>query len=422
MCAGCWATVRYREATGIGGGDPVYAYTHSLSHDSEISCYVPRVIKAHVKHLAEKGIIDEDTARRVLEALDRLECRPPGEGGYEDIFEYIEDKLEEATGGASKSIWIGRSRNDHVSAALRLYAKDKLEAILEALSRLEEAINGFKSRHGGVIIPFHTHRQPSQIATVDCLAGAWLEAVRSARIIIEAALGLVDRSPLGSSAGAGTVAPIDRERLAELAGFSGVVENPLYATGSRMDMAAAVYAAALVLAEESRIAGDIIHYSSPYIGIMRVPDSHVATSSIMPHKRNPATLEVLIARASRAQACAHAYTSIYTGLMNGYSLDLQEGNPCMYTVLSDTLEATGILADLVEGLSVDPERAEEVARRFVTWSAEEAEMLALEEGIPLRDAYTMVAGRIGELAGRDPRRYLRARSTGCKLPGYEGTG
>ncbi len=379
------------------------------------------MIRAHVEHLREKGVIDEERASRVLEALRGLECKPPGSLGYEDIFEYIEDKLEEATDGASRSIWIGRSRNDHVSAALRLYAKDKLEAIIESLDRLEDAIKGFASKYGSVLIPFHTHRQPSQIATVECLAGAWLETLTSARMLLEAALRLVDRSPLGSSAGAGTVAPIDRERLARLAGFNGVIGNPLYATGSRMDMASAVYAAALLMAEESRIAGDIIHYSSPYVGVMRVPYGHVATSSIMPHKRNPATLEVLIARAARAQACAHAYTSIYTGLMNGYSLDLQEGNPCMYTVLTDALEATRILADLVEGLSVDRARAEEVARRFVTWSAEEAEIQALEKGIPLRDAYTMVAKRIDELASRDPRRYLEARSTGCRLPTSGGT-
>ena len=397
-----------------GGGEEIYRYTTSLPHDHEILPYAIRVLEAHTLHLKERGIIPSDAADKVLETLRELrEVEPPREG-YEDVWEWIEDELEKLTGGASRWIWIGRSRNDHMSAALRLLAADRLKQLISAAGRLEEAAGKLARKYQGSPIPLHTHGIPSQVGSVACLADAWAEAARTISEMARSVLRLVERSPLGAGAGAGTLAPIDPEGLSRIAGLGKPLSSSVYAAGSRLDVSAAAAAAALALAEASRIAGDLILYSSPYVGIFRLPDSHVATSSIMPHKRNPATMEVLIARAKRAAGCLAGILSIQAGLPSGYSLDLQEANPCIYEVLRDAAESLYILADSIENLEVDEDKALETLERFSPWSAEEAERRSLEEGKPLRETYAQVAKNLESLKGMDPKWPLRLRKTGCR--------
>jgi len=407
----------YRGLTGLGGGsEEIYRYTTSLAHDTEILPYALRVLEAHVRHLAEKSVIPPDAAEATLKALSELRGVEPPREGYEDVWEWIEEELEKRTGGLSRWVWIGRSRNDHVSAALRLLAADRLRELVDAVNAFIRAAEELKAREGDALIPLHTHRQPSQVGTLSCLVDAWIEGASTVKKLAEAVLPLVERSPLGAAAGAGTLAPLEPERLAGLAGLGEPLASSLYAAGSRLDVSAAAAVAALAATEASRAAGDLILYSSPYVAVLRLPDAHVATSSIMPHKRNPATMEVLVARAKRAQACLAAALSIQAGLPSGYSLDLQEANPCIYTVLRDAVEAYRILASAVEGVQVDRGRALELLRRYAPWSAEEAERRALEEGKPLREAYAEVAASLGEIRGGSPEWPVKARRTGCRLP------
>ncbi len=406
----------YRSIAGLSGGsEEIYRYTTSLDHDVEILPYALRVIEAHVRHLREKRVIPEEAAEATLKALRELgEAEPPREG-YEDVWEWIEDELERRTRGLSRWIWIGRSRNDHVSAALRLLAADRLRQLVQAIDSFLAAAGKLKEREGDALIPLHTHRQPSQIGTLACLADSWIEGAVTVRRLAESVLPIVERSPLGAGAGAGTIAPLDPWRLAGLAGLGEPLVSSVYAAGSRLDVSAAAAVAVLAITEASRAAGDLILYSNPYVGVLILPESHVATSSIMPHKRNPATMEVLVARAKRAQACLAALLSIQAGLPSGYSLDLQEANPCLYLVLRDAVEAYRILASALEGLRVDRGRAMELLRRYAPWSAEEAERRALEEGKPLREAYAEVARSLEEVRGRSPEWAVRARRTGCRI-------
>ncbi len=405
----------YRGIAGLGGGsEEIYRYTTSLDHDVEILPYALRVLEAHVRHLAEKRVIPVSAAEATLRALEELKNVEPPREGYEDVWEWIEEELDRRTRGLSRWIWIGRSRNDHVSAALRMLAADRLRQLIEAIDEFLAAAGSLKAREGSVLIPLHTHRQPSQVGTLSCLIDSWIEGAVTVRRLAESVLPLVERSPLGASAGAGTLAPLDPWRLASLAGLGEPLVSSVYAAGSRLDVSAAASVAALALTEASRAAGDLILYSNPYVGILRLPDSHVATSSIMPHKRNPATMEVLVARAKRGQACLASILSIQAGLPSGYSLDLQEANPCLYLVLSDAVEAYKVLASAVEGVRVNRERALELLRLYTPWSAEEAERRALVEGKPLRDAYSEVASRLDEIAGMDPEWAVKARRTGCR--------
>ncbi|NOZ88609.1 MAG: argininosuccinate lyase [Crenarchaeota archaeon] len=416
---------RYRELVGLGGGSVVYEYTSSIPHDREIFREAVLVLSAHLLHLRERGLIPGEAACRLAEALREALARGPGllEGGYEDVWEALEDWLQRRAGEAAGFLPLGRSRNDHVSAALRLYSLRMLAELLRWLVEARRALLEAAGRLEGVPVLFHTHSQPSQLATLDCLLLAWEESLASSFQLASAAAGLVDRSPLGASAGAGTLAPLEPGRLAWLLGFREAIVNPLYAAGSRFDVSAAAAAAALFLVEASRIAEDLMLYSSPYVGAARLPEEHVATSSVMPHKRNPATLEVLRARAARAVGLLAGLLSVQKGLPSGYSLDLQEANPLLYMVLRDAAEAAWLLADLLPRVEWSRERLEELAERYMAWGAELAEALALKTGRPFREAYAEAAaaireGRAGELLKSlgyaSPFELVAARSTGCR--------
>ncbi len=420
---------RYRELVGLGAGGPVYEYTSSIEHDRVIFREAVLVLSAHLVHLSEKGLIPRDAACRLARALREALARGAslldelGEGGYEDIWEALEAWLQQRAGDAAGYLPLGRSRNDHVSAALRLYVLRLGAEILKSLVEARRAVLEKAGEYVGVPVLFHTHSQPSQLATLDCLLLAWDEALASGFRLLSSALRLADRSPLGASAGAGTLAPLEPERLAWLLGFHEAIRSPLYAAGSRFDVTAVAAAASLLLVEASRIAEDLMLYSSPYVAAARLPEEHVATSSVMPHKRNPATLEVLRARAARASGMLAGLLSIQKGLPSGYSLDLQEANPLLYQLLGDAAEAVSILADVVAGTSWDRERLEELAERYMAWGAELAEALALKTGRPFRVAYreaaeAIRAGRAGELLKSlgysSPFELAAARSTGCR--------
>jgi len=417
---------RYREIVGIGGEGPVYEYTSSIGHDVEIFREAVLVLLAHGLHLRERGLVPEEAACRVLAALlEALEKGPQAvlRGGFEDVWEALEAWLEERAGEASGYLWLGRSRNDHVSAALRLYTLRRVSETMVALVEARRVLIEKASVYLGVPVLLHTHAQPSQLATLDCLLLAWEESLASSFRLLASAAGLVDRSPLGASAGAGTLAPLEPGRLAWLLGFREALGSPVYAAGSRLDVSAVASAAALFLVEASRIAGDLMLYSSPYVGAARLPEGHVATSSVMPHKRNPATLEVLRARAARAAGLLAGLLAVQKGLPSGYSLDLQEANPVLYMLLGDAASSAGVLADLLAGLEWDTARLRELAEAYMAWGAELAEALALKTGRPFRRAYAEAAAAIREgraaellksLGYAGPLELAAARSTGCR--------
>jgi len=416
------AMPRYRELAGIGG-ELVYQYTSSIGHDHAIEKHVAYVLATHLTHLFEKDLIP----REAFCALAPVLLSMLREGnyireGYEDVFEAAEAYLEERAGSAANYLWLGRSRNDHVSAALRLYAVEKLVELAKGLTRARRALLGVATRWGNVPVLLHTHQQPSQVGNIACLVLGWEEALSSVTQLALFATKLLARSPLGASAGAGTIAPIDPERLAELLGFESVLSST-YASGSRLDVALAVMVSAMFMAEASRIASDLITYSSPYLGVIVIPDEHVATSSAMPHKRNPVTLEVLRARAARVAGYALGVLAIMHGLPYIYNLDLQEANPLLYTALSDAVEASMILSDIFEKMGIDEKRSRALVERYAPVSVELAEISALREGKAFREAYREVA----ELLRKEPLarlaesllgpgwvdKVLELRKTGC---------
>ena len=416
----------YREIKGYSGG-MVYEYTSSMQHDKEILREAVRVVAAHTIHLREQGILDQEAYCNVARHLFCL-LENPGEiyehrGEYEDIWEALEAWLTKKAGSIAGEIWIGRSRNDHVSAALRLRAIRGALGIMKLVNEYRKTIIDKAYASGGKWVLLHTHSQPAQLASAPCLLLAWEETLASIYNQLKRAVEALNRSPLGSSAGAGSIAPIDPARLAGLLGFAETISSPLYATGSRLDLSLYASTIVMLLVELSRMAEDLMLLSSPYVGVIVLPDSHVATSSIMPHKRNPVTLEVLRARAKLAVSMLSGLLGVQTGLPSGYSLDLQEVNPIIYWLESEASHALEVMNSVVEGFMWNDEALMRMQESFIGYGAELAEYIALTKKIPFRDAYKLVAEslREGDAEGllrgygfKSPVELSSLRRTGCK--------
>ena len=415
----------YRDIKGYGGGE-VYEYTSSLGHDAEIVGEAVNVVAAHTLHLYEQGVIKPGEYCRIARHLVTLLEDPPVVyevgGGYEDVWEAIEAWLTGKAGSVAGEIWIGRSRNDHVSAALRLRAIRGSIRVMRGINRLRRNLIDKAAGSRDKWILLHTHSQPSQLAPASCLLLAWEESLAGIYAEYKRVVEALNRSPLGASAGAGSIAPLNPSRLAGLLGFKELLHNPVYATGSRLDLSVYTAVTAMLLVELSRAAEDLMILSSPYVGAVVLPDSHVATSSVMPHKRNPVTLEVLRARAKLAVSMLSGLLSVQAGLPSGYSLDLQEINPVLYGLESIAVMALEIMDGVVRGLKWNDEALRRMQEGFIGYGAELAEYISLRDGVPFREAYRAVAegvneGRIGELLQGtgvgSPVELASERSTGC---------
>ncbi len=291
---------------------------------------------------------------------------------------------------------LGRSRNDHVAAAIRLTLMDRLDELASKVGALRRTLLCLAEKYADCVLPTYTHGQPAQVGTLGHYMLALDEALADHMEVIAAVRQIVDRSPLGSAAAGGTTVPLDRHRLAELAGFTGLALNTLYATGSRAFANLACGAVVSMLVEVSRFVEDMIVWSSPQVGFVEPPIDHVATSSIMPHKRNPVTLEVLRARVAESLGHYVALLAIQRSLRTGYNLDLQEATRHVWAIMRIAIEGAEILAEFLSGATYRCDRMEEEAARYPITSSDAAEALSMKERVPYREAYFRVAEDIGK--------------------------
>ncbi len=395
--------MRYREKLLGPGEERLVRYTSSIRDDQAIAGEVLEVLKAHVAHLAERKLIPRGSAARIIRLLEeaRKDTGLVLREGYEDVHEAVEAYLEERLGLEAGWAALGRSRNDHVAAALRLRARRLLLDLLASILGLRKTLLSKAEQHMADVIPAHTHFQPAQPTTLahyllsveEALADSW-------RHIHSTLVDVVDKSPLGSGAAVGTTVPLDRARLSQLLGFREPVVNTLYASSSRLFLFAAASAAYTAMLVVSRFAEDMVLWSHPSLGYVELPPAHLSTSSLMPHKRNPVTMEVLRARAVELLGDLLALAGIEAGLPSGYSLDLQEASRHAWRVLSETIEAVSVVEDLVKGLQATGRGVEEAGRLPLS-SPDLAERLSVEKGVPYREAHRTVASMIAEGLGPD---------------------
>jgi argininosuccinate lyase len=360
------------------------------------------VDKAHVVMLKEQGIIKKEAAA-ILTCLHHLEERSADFieqelPAYEDVHTAIESVVIGAIGeDIGGRMHTGRSRNDEVATCIRLALRTELLALLKAMNALRGALLAKAGEHIGTVMPGYTHLQRAQPTTFAHYLLAHADAFARDFARLSTAYERTNVCPLGAAAFASTGFPIDRERTARLLGFDAVLENSMDAVSTRDFIIEAISCYANLMTDLSRLAEELILWSSAEFNFIRLPDEYVTGSSIMPQKRNPDYAELVRARAGTVHGCLMSVLSICKALPYSYNRDLQEATPHLVRATKTTISSVTVMRSMVEGLDVQEERMAEQAPRGFTTATELADTIVRETGLPFRTAHTIVAALAADL-------------------------
>jgi argininosuccinate lyase len=388
-------------------GGPARGFLSSLAADRRIFAADLAVDRAHVVMLAEQGIVDDDVAGEILAALADVESA--GHGALpdgEDVHEAIESAVVAAVGPEGGRMHTARSRNDEVTTCIRYRLREDLLDAVAATLGLRESLVESAAEHTATLLPGYTHLQPAQPVTV----GHWLLSYEAAvgrdtaRLLD--AYDRVNRSPLGAAAFAGTPFDVDRERTAELLGFDGVVRNSMDASSGRDFLAETLSALATHAVTLSGLAEDLIVYASR--GFVSLSDDYSSTSSIMPQKVNPDTMELVRATAGDAVGDLTGLLTTLKGLPRAYNRDLQRATPHAWDAVDDVTDASEVAAGAVATATWHESTTTPAAGEGFSTATGVADALAMA-GLPFRTAHEVVAEAAPDVADDDDAATVTAR-------------
>jgi argininosuccinate lyase len=367
--------------------------------------------QVHVRMLARAGLISEDEAGQLVDALAEVPG-VPDDAPDEDVHSYLERCLSERLGPLGRKVHAGRSRNDQVAVATRLWAKDAARELALAAAAAQEALVACARANAGVVMPGYTHLQRAQPILLGhhLAAHAWMLERDAERL--RAAHAAADECPLGAGALAGSSLPLDPKWTAAQLGFARAFDNTLDAVADRDFICDLLYACALGFVHLSRLAEEVIIFTSQEFAFAQIDDTVALGSSIMPQKKNPQVAEHLRGRAGVAIGRLAAMLAVCKGLPLAYDSDLQEDKELAFAQVAAFEGALGATALLVAGLHFDAGRMREAAADGATVATDVAESL-VRGGMPFREAHENVASRIaaGErFAEPTPEEAVEARS------------
>lgn len=327
--------------------DPaIERYTASLRFDWRLAPYDLCASMAHARMLGQQRIIRRVDAHRLVAGLQRLaktwESHHPACQGAEDIHSWIQAKLEEAIGPTARLLQTGRSRNDQVVTAVRLYCLDHGRAIGSAIAALERQLVTLAEEHVDVVMPGYTHLQRAQPVLVAHHLVAYVEMLERDRARLFAALDRMNVFPGGSGALSGIGLPLNQPAVAKALGFRSVTTNSLDAVSDRDFLMELVSTLAIVMMHLSRLAGDVILWSTAEFGFVRLDEAVLTGSSLMPQKRNPDPLELIRGGAAKVIADVAGLLALAQGLPLGYHRDLQRDKEFLFDAVE--LAATSVQA------------------------------------------------------------------------------
>src|SRR5438067_6283133 len=373
--------------------------------DARLICHDVWGSLAHAAMLAQIGVLTESEHRVLKNALCTiLEMEAAHEFTItladEDVHTCVENYLAATAGAAGKKIHMARSRNDQVLVDLRLYGKEQLHNVAMKLCTLCSALLELAGAHVDTPMPGYTHMQRAMLSSVGLWAASFAEALLDDEQLLSTAYMLNDQSPLGSAAGYGVPMAIDRQYCADLLGFSRVQNNVIYVQNSRGKIEAAiVQALAQIMLDLSKLAQDILLFSTVEYGFFQVPQELCTGSSIMPQKRNLGVMELVRARTQTILALQQQLLGIVSGLPSGYNMDYQETKRPFIEALDVVQESLEVCTLVVSALDTNTERLT-AACTFELFAADRAYELATSANLPFRDAYRIVAGEVAALLDR----------------------
>jgi argininosuccinate lyase len=380
--------------------EQVLAYTAGEDHalDERLVRYDVAASLAHAQMLAAQGLLAEADLKAIREGLEALAAAHARNEWHvelqdEDGQTALERRLTALIGAAGGRIHLGRSRNDQVLTAIRLYLRDAVAALSARALAVAQALEELAAREAGTVLPGYTHLQQAMPSSVALWAGGFAAELRDDAAGLGAALRRIDQSPLGSAAGYGTPGlPIDREATRAALKFASVQEPVTAVQLSRGKAEAQVlFEITLLMQDLGRFAADVLLYATQEFAFVALPEAFTTGSSIMPQKRNPDVFELIRGRGASAQACLNEALSVCAKLTSGYHRDLQLLKFPLFRGI-DLAEATlGILPAAIAALSFRPQS---IRLDPGIHAAEEANRLVVSEGIPFREAYRRVAAKL----------------------------
>ncbi|MWG34338.1 argininosuccinate lyase [Halomarina oriensis] len=370
-------------------GGPARSFLSSLDADVRIFQADLAVDRAHVVMLAEQDIVTDTEAATILQALDVVEVEEhAGLPEGEDIHAAIETSVIDQVGPVGGKMHTARSRNDEVATCIRYRLREDLADAIEATLACREALLEVATEHTETVMPGYTHLQPAQPTTVAHWACSYQQALARDTARLFDAYARVDQSPLGAAAFAGTTFDIDRERVAELLGFDGVLDNATDASATRDFLVETAAALATLATTLSGLAEDVLVFANK--GLVDLADDYSSTSSIMPQKVNPDTLELVRGTAGDASAGLNGLLTTLKGLPRAYNRDLQRATPHIWASVDAVTEATAVAAGAVATADWPEAELEAAAGEGFSTATGVADLLAAS-GIPFRTAHEVLA-------------------------------
>ena len=376
--------------------EDVAKFTSSRNDDVRLADAVLAINKAHVVMLMEQKIIQWQDGAKILLALQKQNSQKL-DPNAEDVHMAVEEAILAETGPeVGGNLHIAKSRNDQVTTAIRITLRNELIRIMQLTIDMQQSLLETASKHSKTIILAYTHLQAAQPVTFAHYLLSHVDALGRDLKRLQGAYKRVNLSPLGAGALATTSFAINRKKTASLLGFYDVLENSIDAVGSRDFILETQSALTLLAVNLSRLAEDLIIWSSAEFGTVELPDEFTSTSSIMPQKKNPEVLEVIRARASYALGDFVASTATLKSLPTTYNLDFQEITPKLWASTDNLSSSLSIFAKLIPNLKVLGNVEGKAAAGFVG-ATELANMLVRKYGVAFRTSHKIVGALVKTL-------------------------
>jgi argininosuccinate lyase len=382
--------------------EQILRFTAGEDHelDQRLVAYDVRASIAHARMLAEQELLGREDCNAICTGLTELgEAHARGEWTIaieeEDAHSALERRLIERIGEAGGRVHLGRSRNDQVLAAMRLYMKDAAAALSAGACRVADTLDEIAREQGTIALPGYTHMQRAMPSSVGLWAQGFAAELRDDAAGLTRAATRADLNPLGSAAGYGTPSvDLDREATRTALGFS-VTQEPVTAVQLSRGKAEAtlIFEIALLMGDLGRLAADLLLYYTQEFAFITLPEEMTTGSSIMPQKRNPDVFELIRGAASSPIGAVVESLNLTTKLTSGYHRDLQRLKAPLFRSIDLAEDVTGIMAHALAGVRF---RVDKIELDDTLFAAERANELVVREGIPFREAYRRVAA---ELAG-----------------------
>ncbi|CBZ04570.1 argininosuccinate lyase [Clostridium botulinum H04402 065] len=368
-------------------------FNSSLSFDKKLYYEDIKGSIAHVKMLANQNIIKEEEKEKILLGLEGIlkeidEGILKIEGDYEDIHSFVEINLINKIGDVGKKLHTGRSRNDQVALDMKLYAKKSTEEVIECLKELMDSLIKVGNENN-YIMPGYTHLQRAQVVTFRYHLLAYFEMFKRDEKRLENALEILNESPLGSGALAGSTYSIDREYTAKLLGFRKPIDNFLDGVSDRDYIIELISKFSIIMMHLSRLSEELILWSSSEFRFIQIGDAYSTGSSIMPQKKNPDGAELIRGKTGRVYGDLISILTVMKSLPLAYNKDMQEDKEPFFDAKDTVISCLKVMEGIISTLKVNKENLMKSVKKGFLNATEAADYL-VNKGMAFRDAHKVI--------------------------------